>query len=280
MQTDQAKKLSIAVVCFNTPKQQLDTLFHSLAASLDSLHDHDPGIAAVITLVDNSDQPLTELRDVVANSPLGDTNRFTVRLISGHGNIGFARAHNLVIAEMDSDYHLVLNPDVVLNENALVQGIEYLDNHADTVMVSPNATDEQGNKQYLCKRYPTVFLFLLRGFFPNFLKPLFARSLARFEMQDLPEDVPTGKIPIASGCFMLCRSETLSAVNGFDPSYFLYFEDFDLSLRISSRGDIAYLPAMKIVHHGGNSARKGWTHIRMFLRSGIRFFNTHGWRIV
>jgi hypothetical protein len=35
---------------------------------------------------------------------------------------------------------------------------------------------------------------------------------------------------------------------------------------------------MKIVHGGGYAARKGFSHVRMFVRSAIRFFATHGWR--
>ncbi|CAN0484892.1 unnamed protein product, partial [Scytosiphon promiscuus] len=31
-------------------------------------------------------------------------------------------------------------------------------------------------------------------------------------------------------------------------------------------------------HTGGHAARKGFAHLRMFVRSGLRFFNTHGWR--
>ena len=79
---------------------------------------------------------------------------------------------------------------------------------------------------------------------------------------------------------MLCRSENLQAVEGFDENYFMYFEDFDLSLRVGQVAKIAYLPSMKIKHFGGNTGRKGIKHILMFVKSGFRFFNTHGWRLV
>ena len=85
---------------------------------------------------------------------------------------------------------------------------------------------------------------------------------------------------LASGCFMLLRAHSLATVGGFDERYFLYFEDFDLSLRLAQLGEVQYLPEMQIIHHGGYAARKGWRHIAMFLRSGIRFFQDHGWRWV
>ena len=58
----------------------------------------------------------------------------------------------------------------------------------------------------------------------------------------------------------------------------MYFEDYDLSLRMAELGQVQFLPQVRIVHHGGYSARKGWGHIGMFARSGWRFFQTHGWR--
>ncbi|HNF67175.1 MAG TPA: glycosyltransferase family 2 protein, partial [Plasticicumulans sp.] len=54
---------------------------------------------------------------------------------------------------------------------------------------------------------------------------------------------------------------------------------FDLSLRAGRITHIAQVSNVKIVHHGGHAARKGWHHIRMFVRSGITFFNTHGWKL-
>ena len=77
---------------------------------------------------------------------------------------------------------------------------------------------------------------------------------------------------------MLVRGECLTAVEGFDERYFLYFEDFDLSLRLGRLGKLLFAPQVRIVHHGGYAARKGWRHLQMFMRSGLRFFNQHGWR--
>jgi GT2 family glycosyltransferase len=86
-------------------------------------------------------------------------------------------------------------------------------------------------------------------------------------------------VPIASGCFMFARRGVLEAVGGFSPDYFLYFEDYDLSMRIRRASRIAYVSRVRIVHHGGDAAKKGKTHVRLFLSSALRFFRTHGWKI-
>jgi hypothetical protein len=79
---------------------------------------------------------------------------------------------------------------------------------------------------------------------------------------------------------MFARTQALKDVGGFDAHFFLYFEDFDLSLRMQKAGRVVFLPTANIVHLGGNSAAKGWRHIKIFAQSAIHFFQKHGWKIV
>ena len=201
-----------------------------------------------------------------------------LRLLHGHGNVGYGAAHNLIINNLDSGFHLMLNPHVVLDKQFLAAGVNCLIDHDDVALVVPMASHESCERQFLCKRYPSVLTLFVRGFLPRNLHKLFTKRLARYEMRDLHDDRINKNIPIGSGCCMLSRSSVLTAVNGFDERYFLYFEDFDLSLRIRQQGRIAYLPTMKIIHGGGYAARKGFSHVRIFVRSAIRFFSAHGWR--
>jgi GT2 family glycosyltransferase len=79
---------------------------------------------------------------------------------------------------------------------------------------------------------------------------------------------------------MLMRTGALRAVGGFSEDFFLYFEDFDLSLRLARQGRLVFDPVVRIVHHGGYAASKGHLHLKYFIRSGILFFNRHGWRFL
>ena len=85
--------------------------------------------------------------------------------------------------------------------------------------------------------------------------------------------------PIISGCFMLFRTALLQRLGGFDARYFLYFEDYDLSLRAHELTRVAFVPDVRVVHHGGGASRKGMKHIRLFGVSAFRFFNRFGWRL-
>lgn len=274
-----AISLSISVVCFNSSEEELKVLLESSLNAIQILKDSETLSPIPIHLIDNSEEGNLSLQSFASLQSQIEDLGVQLKLVQGHGNVGYGAAHNLVIREMDSDYHLLLNPDLRLDQRCLVAGVSYLHENENVVMASPYVAFENGEKQYLCKRYPSVFTFIVRGFFPKSLKRLCAKRLAKFEMHDISETGPCTNIPIASGCYMLCRTKVLQQIEGFNEDFFLYFEDFDLSLRLTAIGQIAYVPAMRITHSGGNAALKGWSHIRMFVRSGIRFFNIHGWRL-
>lgn len=203
---------------------------------------------------------------------------YSASFIQGHGNIGFGRGHNLILANI-GDYHLILNPDVELAEDALIAALEFMTSNPECGLITPFASWADGSQQFLCKRFPTFFDLFLRGFAPRFVQSWFRTRLYHYEMRDVIGNKTYWDPPIASGCCMMFRKEVLLRLSGFDPSFFLYFEDFDISLRTAQISRIAYFPGIKIVHHGGHAARKGLRHILMFARSAATFFNKHGWRI-
>jgi GT2 family glycosyltransferase len=183
------------------------------------------------------------------------------------------------MSDHGSDYHLVLNPDVLLERDALYEALSYMEEHKETGLLTPFSRGAQGDRLYLCKRYPTVLDLFLRGFVPTWLQIGSKARLAHYEMRDLPADRESTGIPIASGCFMFLRNRFLQELNGFDPRFFLYFEDFDLSMRMGKIADIAYVPSVKITHFGGGAAHKGPRHIFWFIRSAAKFFDLHGWKL-
>lgn len=273
--------LTVSVVCFHTPRRQVLDLLDSLALACERARADFPLEKVEIAIVDNSDGS-GDSGDFSAGdcAELAGSPRLRgceLRMLHGHGNPGYGAAHNLVIRESEAEYHLLLNPDVEFDPDALSAGLGYLVSNPAAALVSPAASNG-GARQYLCKRYPSVLILLLRGFAPALLQAPFARKLAAYEMRDLPDDRPSTGIPIASGCCMLCRGHPLREAGGFDERFFLYFEDFDLSLRLGRLGELAHVPAMRIRHPGGGAAGKGLGHIGMFARSARRFFKLHGWR--
>jgi GT2 family glycosyltransferase len=203
----------------------------------------------------------------------------TVEVVSGQGNVGYGRANNLALARVRSDLHLIMNPDVELEPAALREALRAVRDHPEVGLVAPAAYGDDGELQYLCKRYPTLWVLFLRGFAPEFLRRRYAGAIHAYEMRDVIDDRFVPSVPLASGCFMLVRTALLVRIGGFDPRFFMYFEDYDLSLRVGRESQLAYVPAARITHHGGDAARKGPRHVAWFMRSAWRFFARHGWKI-
>jgi len=84
--------------------------------------------------------------------------------------------------------------------------------------------------------------------------------------------------PVVSGAFMFFRTAVVRQLGGFDTRFFLYLEDFDLTLRAAKVARVAYVPAVRITHYGGNAAHKGFNHVRMFVTAAFRFYRKNGWR--
>ena len=268
--------LSMSVVLYRNEASQLARFREALVAAVACLREQLPVAKVSLAVVDNAaaENRQSQLASLFARVPGFDA----VRFIQAETNLGYGRAHNRCL-EQGADIHLILNPDVYLAVDALVVGVRYLLANPHVGMVTPYGENDQGEPLFLCKRQPSVLDFLLRGFAPAFVKSFFAPRLARYEMQDVYlGSVPCDTIEIASGCCMLVRSAVLRQLGGFSEAYFLYFEDFDLCVRLREKTAIAFVPAMKIVHDGGQAARKGWWHITRFARSGFRFFSDHGWR--
>ena len=269
-------RLSIAIVTYAPDLPVLAETLARLRAALTHAWQHGFLAEARLILVDNGPgvdwrDRLRELADV-AELPA------TVNLLSGHGNIGYGAGHNLALTRHGLDCHLILNPDVLMEEDTLSMGLSFLATYPEAGLLAPAVWGPDGQRQYLCRAYPTVLDLALRGFAPAWLKRRFHARLARYELRDRIGDAICWDPPLVSGCFMLVRRDALPGIGGFDPTYFLYFEDYDLSLRLARHARLAYTPTMRIVHLGGHAARKGWRHTWLFLRAATLFFNRHGWR--
>jgi len=266
--------LSVSVVVYHPDTEQLVSTLTGLAVACDALHISRPELPVTLYLVDNGGLP-----DIPATLEELRARGIVCTIIAGQGNVGYGRGHNLAIESSASRYHLVLNPDIDLASDALREALDFFDAHPEAGLITPWIGDEHGEQQFLCRRYPTLLDLFVRGFLPSGMRRLFVRRLARYEMRDRINARDTvWDPPIVSGCFMLFRMTVLKQLAGFDARYFLYFEDYDLSLRAHDVTRVVYAPAVRVLHHGGGAARKGSVHIRMFMSSAYKFFDRFGWK--
>jgi len=267
--------VTVTVVLCRSDLGRLEATLSSLNRAVERLQQSTP-----LYLVDHSlDEQYSEDVRALISAPEYSSKLDIQHLVCAR-NPGFGSGHNSILSLPMGDCHLILNPDVELLDDFLIRARQTMTEQSNVAVLAPRGTNDMGEEEYLAKRYPSVLVLLLRAFAPGWLQKPVQGKMAGYELQDLPMSGPLQDVPLLSGCCMMVRSEAFRAVAGFDERFFLYFEDYDLCMRLVSQGRVVRDPSQLIVHHGGQAARKGWRHILWFLRGGLRFFNRWGWRWV
>ncbi len=266
--------LDISIVLYQPVPRLLEITLHTLNLAVEHVRREGHIENCTLLLTDHSFQPL-------GNKQLQDWHILLdgkMKLDYRHNpdNPGFGSGHNAAFARsgQSADYFLVANPDLEFTEESLAAGLSFLACHPDIGMLAPALIQDEHRLAPACFRYPDLLTLALR-----MLGGRFAANRSHFyECRDWNALQAVFSPPIISGCCMLFRCNCFQNLGGFDPAFFLYFEDFDLSRRASQMHQSAYCPLMQVRHQGGGASRKGWKHIWMFSRSALRFFQRHGWR--
>jgi len=272
-------RVSISIVVYRPDVAALTSTLRSLRTALETAREAGSINYVLLDLVDNGSED-ERLLDAAVGATMDGLPWLRLQIIRGHGNIGYGRGHNLPILASDATYHLILNPDVILAPDAILESVRFLDTQGDVGLVAPRGYGPDGERHYLCRLYPTLWVLYLRGFAPAILRRSFQPYMDAHEMREVTGEEVVKGIPIVHGCYMFTRLALLQKVGGFSPDYFMYFEDTDLSIRLGRLASLAFVPRVNIVHFGGGASRKGLRHIGLFLRSAFTFFQTHGWKLV
>ncbi|MDO8452551.1 MAG: glycosyltransferase family 2 protein [bacterium] len=168
-----------------------------------------------------------------------------VKFIETGANLGFGKAHNLLLKKLQTEYVLILNPDTELEKGVLTKTLGYMEENPDVGMLTCKVILPDGTVDLTAHRgLPTPWAsFLYYAFKNDSLYHLTGRNTQE------PHEVDA-----ISGSFMLTRKSVLDKVGVFDEDYFMFAEDIDLSFRIKEAGyKVIYFPGAQILHHKGVS---------------------------
>lgn len=214
------------------------------------------GITVHVVVIDNasSDHSVEVAR----------ANRNTT-VVANTRNVGFGLACNQGIAiarAIGSEHVLFLNPDARLAPDALAALRNALETSPRHAIAGPDLRFPDGRPQPSRRRFPNLATLLVEstplqwrggGIDGSAGWPLIEPVIRRYQCADLA-DVP-GTVDWISGACLLIRVTALAAVGGFDPAFFLYFEETDLAHRLRKSGwTCTYTPEARVFHHRSQSA--------------------------
>lgn len=263
-------KLSILLVSFNSARL-LEALVPALLRETSTL-------AAEIVVVDNA-------------SPDGSGAALRswggcLRLVESPVNLGFAAGVNLAARHARGDYLLLLNPDAWPQPGSIARGLALMEANPQVgwgggKLLAPNGTLQPSARMFPTLRDEFFTLSGLAGRYPN--SRLFGRLDRRWADANQPAVVDW--IP---GAFVWVRRDAFERLQGFDESFFMYYEEVDFCHRLQASGlQVQYWPELVATHQGGASARsvvegrvsrtgsqlEGWR-----MRSALLYYRKrHGW---
>jgi len=255
-------KLSASIVLYQTDLTPLKKVIDSYFACKSE--------ALQLFLVDNS--PTDVLKSVVTMYPNKE-----IHYIFNNENMGYGKAHNIAIKksmEQGLPYHIVLNPDVVIQEGALEKLTLYMNEHPEVGNIMPKIIYPDGQLQYLCKLLPSPIDLIFRRFIP--FKKWRDKINQKYELHSFRYDKKIN-IPNLSGCFMFLRTKALEKVGLFDENIFMYLEDIDLNRRIHRAYKTIFFPEAVVVHEYQKASYKNIKLLKVHIKSAIYYFNKYGW---
>ncbi len=243
-----AHTLSIIIVTYNS-LPALEGCLNSLAAARS-------GADCELIVVDNgsTDSSLATVHDYFPDAVI----------IKNISNLGFAVACNIAAQTSRGEMLCFLNPDVLVDPDALRNCAPLLRDRPQVGLVSARVRYADGRFQPTCRRFPQPNNILFsRG---SALSGLLGLRTSRSTVYTLPDYREVTVVPAASATFAVIRRALFLQLGGFDPRFFMYMEDTDLSLRLTQAGyQNLFAPSVGGVHlwwQGGkaNIWRRQWYH--------------------
>jgi N-acetylglucosaminyl-diphospho-decaprenol L-rhamnosyltransferase len=181
--------------------------------------------------------------------------RENVELLRTGGNLGYGTAANRGVAELGDSYGwvVVANPD-----------LEWADGALDVLLAAAERWPRGGAfgpmiRELTGEVYPSARLVpsLGRGIGHAVVGRVWRGNPWTTAYKQSDTEVAERVAGWLSGACLLIRREAFDSVDGFDPRYFMYFEDVDLGDRLAKVGwQNVYVPSAEVVHIQGHSASR------------------------
>jgi GT2 family glycosyltransferase len=235
-----------------------------ISVSIVSYNTRDLLRACIASLLARSAEGEATLQIIVADNGSTDGSVGMVRsdfpmvdIVETGGNIGYGRANNAALARAVGRYYFVINSDTEMEPGALRAMVAFMDAHPKVGMLGAQLILPDGSTQASCALDPSLGAIFWEQTYLDHVFPTH-RIFGGYSMTNWSYDETREVQQVCGACFF-ARAEAFRSIDGFDPAYFMYFEDTDFCVRLRRAGwPIYFLPEARIKHHLGASSGKDW----------------------
>ena len=171
----------------------------------------------------------------------------SVKTIVLDQNYGFAEGYNRAIAQVDSEYTVLLNSDVEVTEGWLDPLLAYLDTHTDVAAVQPKIRSWLRRSHF--EHAGAAGGYLSKLYFP------YCRGRILWHVEEDKGQYDTAaEVDWTSGACMCVRTKVYKECGGLDAAFFAHMEEIDLCWRMRNAGwRLVCVPESVVYHLGGGA---------------------------
>jgi hypothetical protein len=234
----------------------------------------DSASVAKVIVVDNfsTDRSMEEMERLAASQA-------RLICIRNNKNLGFARACNIGIAAAgENDDLLFLNPDSLVNKNAVDKLLAGLKEFPQAGMAGPLLLNADGTEQAGGRRaVPTPWRSFTRAFGLSKFRKRYPRLFPDFLLHQQPLPDSAMETEAISGACMLVRRDAMLDVGLLDEGYFLHCEDLDWCMRFRQKGwKIIFVPDARVMHQKGGCSKNRPVFVEWHKHKGMmRFYRKY-----
>lgn len=188
-----------------------------------------------------------------------------ITVIASKQNLGFGKANNLGAQSAVGKYLFLLNPDTILVNNAVRILCDYMGKNSKIGVVGGNlyAPDMSPAPSY-CPQFDDLETERKRASWKDILtKKVKGKLFNKGERKrvlfknEFNYEGESKKVAYIFGADMMMKKELFDSLGGFDPDFFMYAEEQELSWRITEKNySIVSVPEAKIIHLEGATVKK------------------------
>lgn len=174
------------------------------------------------------------------------------RVLVDRSNPGYGSASNAAIEHCRSEYVVLLNSDTILRRGTLETLRHYLDAHPRVAIVAPRLRNPDGTLQRSLHQFPNPLVTLLDY---SWVGPAVGRVPGLRKLYVASDSHERARsVAWVTGAALAIRKSAFQAVGGFDPRFFMYYEEVDLCRRLfRASWETHFTPNAEVVHVGGAS---------------------------